>query len=208
MGSVLAKERIYTIEEYFALERESEERHEYHNGKIKRMSGGTLPHNQIQTNVVRVLGNWIQENNLDYFIFGSDVKIQIETANRFLYPDAVLICEKPEYYKDRKDTIVNPVLIIEILSASTEKFDQEDKFVFYRSLPSFKEYVTIDQKKPFLQSYFKHEEAEGLWKISSVYRLKDSIRLYSIDFDLPLKKVYYRVPELLGKEWSDEPLLK
>ncbi len=202
MVSTVAKEKLYTIEEYFALEDKAMEKHEYNNGIIIKMAGGTLSHNQIKSNVIRHLGNWIEENQLDYWVFDSDTKVQIESYNRFLYPDAIVLCEKPKYYKNRKDTIVNPVLIFEVSSKGTDKFDRDDKFDMYRSLPSFQEYVMIHQDKPFVQSYFRHDEPKKLWKISSSRQLSESIKLFSIDFDLSLDKVYWKVPELVGEEWG------
>lgn len=192
----------YTVEEYLALEERSDEKHEFHNGKITPMAGAKLPCNKIALNVARALDNWIEENSLPYIVLNSDMKIMLEKYNRFVYPDTLVVCEKPKYWNGRMDVITNPTLIFEVLSESTEKYDRSNKFTLYRSLPSFKEYVLIEQNEPLVDAYFKQENTEDLWKITGKTDIKDSITLHSIGFDLPLAKIYWQIPELLGELWE------
>ena len=201
MYETTVQQKRYSLEEYFALEEKAEEKHEYHNGKIITMPGGSIPHNKIAVNIISCLNNWFEENKLPYVVLNSDTKIRIEKFNRNVYPDALVVCEKIEYWKGRTDTLLNPTMIFEVSSKSTDEYDKEDKFAFYRSLPSFKEYVRIDQYKPFVEGYFKKDEAEELWKITSKTEMNETLRLYSIGFDLPLEKIYWQVPELQRELW-------
>ena len=202
MPSTIQKEKTYTIEEYFTIEDKSVQKHEFHNGKITPMAGGSVPHNTIKKNIIVALDNWITSNNLDYLVLDSDTKIRIEQYNKMVYPDAILICEQPVYYKNRTDTIVNPVLIVEVLSKGTRKFDEDGKFKMYRSIPTFKEYLLVEQNKPLVEAFFYEDSANHLWKITEAKQLDQSIKLYSVDFDLPLSLIYRRIPELLGKKWK------
>jgi Uma2 family endonuclease len=202
MSEALVERKRYTLEEYFALEERSEEKHEYHNGKLKIMAGGTIPHNKIAVNIARSLDNWIEENNLPYVVLGSDTKIRIEKYNRNVYPDVLVVCEKVQYWEGRNDIIVNPLLIFEVISESTEGYDRSNKFDLYRTLPSFKEYVLISQFKPLADDYFRQTEDENLWKITTTADMEAALRLHSIGFDLPLAKIYWQVPELLGEAWE------
>jgi len=198
----LIQQKRYSLEEYFALEEKATEKHEYHNGKIIPMPGSTIPHNKIAVNITTALENWIEANNLPYIVLNSDTKIRIEQYNRNVYPDVLVVCEKVQYWGGRKDIILNPKLIFEVASESTEDYDKGGKFSLYRSLSSFEEYVLVSQYKPLVESHFLHSEAENLWKITTARELDASIHLHSIGFDLPLAKVYKQVPELQGDAWE------
>lgn len=202
MVDPLVQHKRYSLEEYFALEEKAEEKHEYHNGKIVQMSGGSIPHSKIAVNVANALDNWIASNDLPFIVLNSDVKIRIEQYNRNVYPDVLVVCEKLQYWGGRKDIILNPTLIFEVASESTEDYDRGGKFSLYRSLPSFKEYVLISQYKPLVESHFLQSEKESLWKITTANKMDDSIQLRSIGFDLPLAKIYKQVPELQGDDWE------
>jgi Uma2 family endonuclease len=202
MVDTLVRQKRYTLEEYFALEEKSEEKHEYHNGKIITMPGGSIPHSKIGVNIARILDNWIAAQKLPLIVLNSDTKIRIQDFNRNLYPDALVVCEKVKYWNGRTDIITNPVLIFEVLSESTEQYDREDKFRMYRTLPSFKEYVLVNQFKPLINDYFLKDEKEGLWKINAADSLDAKITLASIGFELALADVYWMIPELQGELWE------
>ena len=106
----LVQQKRFSLEEYFALEEMAGEKHEFHNGKIKTMPGGTIPHNKIAVNITTALENWIEANNLPFLVLNSDTKIRIEKFNRSVYPDVLVVCEKLQYWKGRKDIILNPRL--------------------------------------------------------------------------------------------------
>ncbi|MCF8246024.1 MAG: Uma2 family endonuclease [Saprospiraceae bacterium] len=196
------RQKRYSLDEYFALEEKAEEKHEYHNGKIITMAGGSTSHSKIAVNITRALDNWIKAQKLPLIVLNSDTKIRIQDFNRNFYPDALVVCEKVNYWNGRTDIITNPVLIFEVLSESTEHYDREDKFRMYRTLPSFKEYVLVNQFKPLVNDYFLQDEKEGLWKISSADSLEAKIVLPSIGFELSLADIYWMIPELQGELWE------
>ena len=150
-----------TVEAYFKAEDKSEEKHEFFNGYIRKMAGATLNHNLLAQRVATLIDNYIEEQELDFFVSTSDTKIRIEAENKVVYPDAVVICAKPIFYLNRKDTITNPLIVIEVLSHSTEDFDRVMKFDYYRTIPSFKEYVLVRQDRKMLSVYSK--QADNTW---------------------------------------------
>ena len=137
------KEDYITFEEYLVRESESEYRSEYHDGKIVAMAGGTSRHSAIAQNSRTAISNALRAKNKKCIVYDSDFKVRLESVNKGVYPDASVICDKPEYYNNRQDVYTNPLLIVEVLSKSTRNYDKGDKFTYYRTLPSFKEYVLI-----------------------------------------------------------------
>lgn len=138
--------RRVSLKRYLEMEAGSAEKLEFHNGKIITMAGGTLKHNTLAQRAARLMDNFIDDKGLVYLVSNSDTKIWVNDQ-RVVFPDAVVICQQPIYYQDRKDIITNPLLIVEVLSPSTEAYDRTDKFSLYRTLPSFQEYVLIYQDK-------------------------------------------------------------
>jgi len=186
MVALLSPETTYSIEEYFELEAQSLEKLEYFDGKITKMPGASYVHNRIATNVLIALGNALQDSYFE--VSNSDTKIHIPTIESFVYPDAVVICEKPLFYQNRVDTILNPLLIVEVLSPSTEEYDRGEKFYLYRSLPSFKEYVVVYQKHALVSAYFRLNEKD--WRTEDVVSLSEAIHLQSINVTLKLSDIY------------------
>ncbi|MEZ4988494.1 MAG: Uma2 family endonuclease [Saprospiraceae bacterium] len=135
-----------SLERYFEIEAGSVEKIEFHKGKIVPMAGGTFIHNTLAQRAARLIDNFIEAESLNYFVSNSDTKIMI-SDERVVFPDAVVIAEQPVYYQKRKDIITNPLLVVEVLSPSTEEYDKISKFGLYRTLPSFREYVLVYQDK-------------------------------------------------------------
>lgn len=145
-GKVATSKRRVSLKRYLEMEADSAEKLEFHNGKITIMAGGTLIHNTLAQRAARLMDNFVDDKALDYLVSNSDTKIWVNDQ-RVVFPDAVVICQQPIYYQGRKDIITNPLLIVEVLSPSTEVHDRTDKFGLYRTLPSFQEYVLIHQDK-------------------------------------------------------------
>lgn len=181
-------DKTYSIEEYLEIEDASIEKHEFYNGKIIKMAGARPAHNLIASNIVAQLVNVTENKELEYFVLNSDSKIRIERFNSFVYPDAVVVCEAIEMYPGSSTVIMNPLLIVEVLSPSTEKHDRTTKFFEYQQIPSFKEYLRIDQKIPFVLASFK--AAEHTWQNTEADGLESSIYLKSLDCTIDLKKIY------------------
>jgi Uma2 family endonuclease len=132
------KKKKYTPAEYLALEESAESKSEYWNGEIVAMSGARIDHQQIVSNITEFLGSKVRGSCR---IFPSEMKVWVKKRNKFFYPDLTIICDAPSFYKNRRDTIDNPKLIIEVLSKSTASFDRAEKFLSYQTLESLDEYV-------------------------------------------------------------------
>jgi Uma2 family endonuclease len=189
----------YTEEEYLALEREAEERHEYLDGQIFVMAGESLPHGDISTNLVAELRNQLKGSPCR--LLSKDMKVRSgplpkrrnSSKGLFSYPDAVIVCGEPQFLDERRDVLINPKVIIEVLSPSTEAFDCNEKFRRYRSFsPSLTDYLLIAQDKPVIQHFAKRED--GLWIIAAtVTEMTDRVYIASINCTLPLAEIYDRV---------------
>ncbi|MEZ4888004.1 MAG: Uma2 family endonuclease [Chitinophagales bacterium] len=191
MSAVKLKEQYISIEEYLAFEEKSEAKHEYENGQIFAMSGGTPNHAFIGSSTVSALRNALKAKGSKCRVSGSELKIHIEKYNSFVYPDAMVICGELEM--KGKDAIKNPLLIIEVLSESTASYDRGKKFKKYISLPSFVEYVLIEQDQPVVHAYHrKTEQGTGRkdWTMRFAYGLEEKIYLESIDCEIALADIY------------------
>ena len=182
----------YTFEEYLNFERTSETRHEYHDGEIVAMAGGRPKHSQITNNTSRAIGNALDDK--DCIVYGPDLKVRVEKANRGLYPDLLVVCGDVELYNDKVDVITNPSLIIEVLSPSTERYDRTSKFRLYCQLPSFKEYMLIATDYPTVETFYR--ETEGYWHIGNAIGMDSNIHLKSIDCTIQLADIYKKVKDL------------
>ena len=193
-------EKLYTIPEYLELEEKSLEKNEFHNGKIVAMSGGTLAHSILANRIGRLVENGIDTNGQDCVAGNSDLKIFIKKAKRFVYPDVTILCDDPEYYTHDKQAITNPIIIIEVLSDSTEKYDRGEKFRMYSSLPTFKEYILIDQHQPIVDSLFR--EDSSYWKMQTTIGLDKSFPIHTLGFDINMADLYKKVPNLKNPQFN------
>ena len=190
----LTLEKRYTVQEYLTWEEASTTKHEFYNGEIIPMSGASFVHNTIAVNVMTALKIALKAKAQKYYVANSDTKIQIESLHHFVYPDAVVVSGKPIYYQQRADIITNPLLVVEVLSSSTEKYDRSLKFDEYCTLPSFQQYVLIAQQQPYVSTFYK--ESEDLWRRTNVQGASQSLYLASLDITLALSDIYDGVKDL------------
>ncbi len=190
MAQVLYQPDFYSVEEYLALEEEAEFRNEYHDGEIFSMAGGTFNHNQLAGNFYAAFLNFSLEKP-DYRVAIGDIKLWIPKIRRFLYPDVMITADSPIYYQKRKDTITNPLVIVEVLSKSTRDYDRADKFKYYRSLPRFQEYLLINPWEFYVEQYMKTPTLQ--WLFSEYEGPEATLELKSIPFQIPLKTLYKKV---------------
>lgn len=188
-----AAKKRYTLLEYLNLEPTLEGKFEFRNGEIVAMTGGTLNHSRIISKINRLLGNLLDGSQCENLI---DLKVFIEAYNHGVFSDAMVICDEPEMYKNRNDIIVNPSLVVEVLSKSTESYDRGEKFLKYRSLPSFKEYVLISADKYLVESFYR--ESSSLWQMRTAIGLEAEIHLFSINKTIALKDIYENVKDVKG----------
>lgn len=184
----------FTVDEYLVLENRSEIKNEYEQGAIIAMSGGTLNHGIIGNNINTLLSNSVQSKGVDCVTINGDVRIFIEKADSFVYPDGMMICGGIQTSDKDENSVINPILIIEVLSKSTESYDRGDKFHKYCSLPSFKEYILIDQYKPVIDILYK--EDSSYWKMTTTIGLDKSIYLNSLDCFLKMSDIYKNTQDL------------
>ncbi|WP_319419323.1 Uma2 family endonuclease [Pleurocapsa sp. FMAR1] len=178
--------RTYTPEEYLQLEEQAEYKSEYRDGEIIPMTGGTTNHNEISLNLVTNLRFSLKKQN--YRVYMVDVRLWIPRYRLYTYPDVMLIKGEPIYADRGTTTVTNPVMITEVLSPSTQNYDQGDKFTYYRSIPEMEEYILISQQKYHVIQYTKTEA--GKWLLSE-YETEDAlIQLGSLDLKLELSEIY------------------
>ncbi len=180
---------FYTPEEYLELEEKADDKNEYRDGEIIPMTGGTTNHNKLALNLATSLN--LALNDLDFEIYIGDVKLWIPRYRVFTYPDVMVIEGEPIYYSKNTTVVTNPLLIAEVLSKSTKNYDQGDKFLYYRSIPEFKEYILIDQTKYCVMQYVKNNQNQ--WLLTE-YDTEDAILNFSsINDKLSLKQLYKKI---------------
>jgi Uma2 family endonuclease len=179
----------YTPEEYLELEEQAEYKHEYRDGIIVPMTGGTTNHNEIASNFCTYLKVALKGQN--YRVFIGDIRLWIPRPRQYTYPDLMVVEGKPIYEGKGTTTITNPLLIAEVLSKSTQDYDRGTKFTYYRSIPQFREYVLIDQYRFAIERFAKNKE--GQWVLTE-YESEDVIlSLETLNFQIPLKELYENV---------------
>lgn len=176
-----------SFNEYIDLEVESNTRHEFHDGEVFAMAGGTLEHALISSNVLIELGLTLRNGQKRCRVINSEIKLKIASLNKYLYPDAMILCGNLEKSQDETQFVTNPTVIIEVLSKSTEGYDRGDKFFFYKQIPSLKDYILIDQYQALVDIYSRQAD---LWKISRVEGISQSIYIPSVDIELSLQEIY------------------
>ncbi len=185
----ITKERLYSLEEYLALEEAADYKSEYIDGRIIPMAGGSTNHNQIAVNFSTELNFAFKK--LDYLVFMSDVRLWIPKNRIYTYPDIAIVVGKPEYYNNRTDTITNPKVIIEVLSDSTKGYDREGKFETYRTLPSFVEYLLIDQSRIHIEQFSKIGNKR--WSLQEYDEEDEAVKLTSVPFQVSITDIYNKV---------------
>ncbi len=183
------EQTIYTVEEYFELELTSETRNEYYNGDIIPMTGGTPNHNELAGNLYILLKSALKGQ--DYRTFVLDQRLWIPALNLYTYPD-VMVTPKPlELQTGRKDTVVNPYLIAEVLSKSTQNYDRGEKFAAYRTLPNFKEYLLIDQSRIHIEHCVKTDVNQ--WLLTEYNDANVTLSLSPFEFQLQISEIYENI---------------
>jgi Uma2 family endonuclease len=179
-----------TPQEYLALERQNEIKSEYWNGEMFAMAGATEAHNLIVANVVIGIGTQLKGRPCK--MYPNDMRVRITRSPSYKYPDVVIVCGQSQFEDEHHDTLLNPTVIIEVLSPSTEAYDRGAKFGEYRTIDSLQEYVLISQDKPLIERYI-HQEDSPFWLFSDTKGMEMNIELRSIDCTLALAEVYDKV---------------
>jgi Uma2 family endonuclease len=177
-----------TPQEYLRFERASEIKHEFYNGEVFAMTGASRNHNLISHAVGRHLGNQLAGRACD--VYQSDMRVFIPATGLYTYPDVTVVCGTAQFEDKEFDTLLNPTVIIEVLSPSTEKYDRGKKFEHYRSIPSLREYVLIAQDEARIQRFSLQND---FWVFDEAAALDATLTLTSIECTLALSDVYEKV---------------
>jgi Uma2 family endonuclease len=188
MGAALALAKI-TPEEYLQFERQSETKHEYFDGEIFAMAGASRRHCKISANLMRIIGNKLYKTKCS--VYANDFRVKIKETGLYTYPDLIVTCGKEILEDQVKDTLLNPLIIIEILSPSTEKYDRGKKFAHYRQIENLQNYVLISQEEPNIEVFQRQPNEQ--WLFSEKNGLENSIEIPAIDYLLPLVEVYDKI---------------
>jgi Uma2 family endonuclease len=178
-----------TPDEYLERERKAEFRSEYRNGEIVAMSGASIRHGRIVGNLNFLLHSALRNRPCEAFT--TDLRLAVRAANLFTYPDVMVICGEPEVAGDRQDIVLNPVVLIEVLSKKTQAYDRGEKFASYRTIPSLREYLTVAQDKIHIEQHTRQPDQS--W-ISTEFTTPDAhIKLESIAVELRVAEIYEKV---------------
>jgi Uncharacterized protein conserved in cyanobacteria len=186
---VQSKEKFYSPDKYRELEETAEFRNEYRDGEIVQMSGGSINHSRIIRNLSRVLGNLLEGQ--PYELFHNDLRLWIPRYRRGTYPDVMVIEGEPVFNEGRSDEILNPMLIVEVLSKSTNNFDKDDKFRFYRSIPELREYVLVSQYEFLVEQYIKTDSNE--WLFREYEGETATVSFASVGVQMSMSEIYVKV---------------
>lgn len=176
-----------SIAEYIEIEKETQTKHEYHDGEIFAMAGGTIEHGIISGNIFGEIKFALRRNEKDCIALNSDVKLYIQSSNKFLYPDAMVVCAEIERSENKASAIVNPVVIVEVLSKTTESYDRGDKFFIYKEIPALQEYILVDQYKAQVEIYSRKSD---LWSINRISGLEQQLSISSLGISIDLVNIY------------------
>jgi len=183
----------YTKEEYLTFEEASRDKHEYERGRIIAMAGGSPEHSIIGGNMYAALKSILKANKKPCRAINNDMKIYVENADSYVYSDSSVACGDIEYHHIKNDGIINPVLVVEVLSPNTMKYDRGAKFRKYCSIPSFKEYVLITQDEPVVEVLFRDVD---FWRMTTTVGLEKSVKLNSIGIEIPMALIYEDIDDL------------
>jgi Uma2 family endonuclease len=193
-------EPVYTEEEYLALEREADERHEYIDGMIYAMAGESPEHGKVSVNLIRIVSTHLLDRDCD--LFTKDMKVRsgplpksrLSTKGLYSYPDLVVICGEMKFLDEYQDVLINPTAIIEVLSDSTEEFDHKQKFPRYQQcLPTLADYLLVSQNQPLIELFHRPSPRSARWEYLPVSGLTGRLTIPSIKCPLQLVDVYRRV---------------
>jgi Uma2 family endonuclease len=185
------KLKTYTLTEYLRKEAKSVDKHEFINGNIIKMPYAKGPHNIISANISAEMKFAFRQQKTKYVVFSSDQKIYFPSLDEGVYADALAVCERPIYWDNEKLLLINPIVVVEVLSKSTQRYDRKGKFDKYKTLESIREYVLIRQDTCYAEVWYQQEP--GLWKETIIKDLSSELKLNSVGISIPMENIYENV---------------
>ena len=175
--------------EYLEFERNSERKHEYRDGEIVEMVGGTREHSLILGNLMWILGGTLREKDYEYF--QSEMRVKVSETGLYTYPDVVVVRGSSRLEDDHVDTLLNPTVIFEVLSPSAESYDRGEKFEHYRNIETLVEYILVSQRHICLERYSRQDD--GRWMLQDYTSAESVMQLDTIECAVPISDVYHKV---------------
>jgi len=184
-----------SAEDYLDMEARSPVKSEFDNGQLLEMAGGDIIHNLVKGEIYSLLKTFIESGQLPCLVLDSDMKTWFTSLGKFVYPDVTVIAKPPQFYiadngKIRRDAITNPILVIEVLSDATRNYDKGEKFDYYCTLDSFREYLLVEPEKTWVKTIYLEDPANGLQRVTTYTDLSESIFLHSIGGEIRLADIY------------------
>lgn len=198
MSSPIPREYL-TPEDYLRIERDVETRHEYYRGEMFAMGGASREHNLLSTAITSEIYSKLKDRGCE--VYSADMRVKVSPTGLYTYPDVVVTCEKPRFEDDHFDTLLNPQVIVEVLSDSTETYDRGAKAAQYRQIESLQDYVLVSQKRSHIEHFSR--QAGGGWLLQEATDLDGEIVLDSIGCSIKLADVYAKI-DFTQTEISDE----
>ncbi len=197
----LVKSKPFAPEEYLKFEREADERHEFIDGKIIKMAGESLAHSQINFSLSGIFYNKLLNKPCQGL--SPNMKVRTTTKSLFAYPDLVIVCGKPIFHDEKKDVLINPQVIFEVLSPSTERYDRGEKFQYYKNeTPSLTDYLLVSQERILVEQFTK--QTDESWLYRSFDKAEDILRIESIEAEVLLQDIYVRVEFPQAEDLTEE----
>jgi Uma2 family endonuclease len=186
---MLLPSRRLTEGEYLALERSADFKSEFFEGEMFALGGGTPQHSLIATNLARELGNLLKGGPC--VVYNADLRVKVEATGLFTYPDLSVVCGSLRFAEGTDDTVVNPLVLLEVLSDSTEAYDRGRKFEHYRQIATLREYLLVSQKEPRVEQFLR--QADGRWLLTEAAGLANHLEIPSLGISLSLAEVFAKV---------------
>lgn len=190
-----AAEKLLSPQDYLQWERTSELKSEYHQGTITMMAGALRNHNRVTANLGIEIGVRLKGKKCQHF--SQDFRLWIPEEEFYTYPDLTIVCGEIELLDDEFDTMLNPTTIVEVLSKSTAQYDRSEKFEYYRTIPSFREYILVDSQRVKIEVWRKLESPSVWALVHETSRLDDSLQLEALDTPIPLVDIYAQTVGLM-----------
>lgn len=186
--SSAAKTKL-TVAEYLAFERASESKHEFFDGELFAMTGGTPAHSLIASNFIREAGNALKDRPC--VVYTSDLRVKVNATGLYTYPDVTIVCGEQKFDDNQSDTLINPTIVVEVLSKSTASYDRGPKSKHFRKIDSLQALILIEQDSPVVEVYCR--QSDGKWILTDATELTDSIAIEPIGISIPLTEIYRNV---------------
>jgi len=179
----------FSAEEYLAMERASESKHEFHDGNVFAMKGGTAAHCLIAPNFIREAGTALKDRQC--IVFTSDLRVKVVPSGHYTYPDVTIVCGEQRFDDEQCDTLINPTIVVEVLSKSTAAYDRGSKSKHYQKIESLQALILIEQDCPAVEVY--RRRPDGQWTLTDASALCESVVIEPIEISIPMKEIYRNV---------------